>query len=185
MVFIWRLKKGYGGLIETFRNHPHIIICFKFLMLHKRSCVLWKLVNQTVCFGRNNLHSCLSPKACIYKARWTIRSSHIRVRVTLHITTQSGSLVLRLKWPHSPNKDASLLKAPNSTMNLVSHPTTSLPPPPLSLPLQSVLPAPTVCLWKWSVPERWAEPLHVHIGPRGIPACPLLLLSFVSQMDTN
>lgn len=37
---------------------------------------------------------------------------------------------MRLKWPPSPNKDASLLKAPRSTMNLVSPP----PPPLLSFP---------------------------------------------------
>lgn len=71
-----------------------------------------------------------------------VHCSHLRVRVTLHITTWSGSSLLRLKWPPSPNKDASLLKAPHSTMNLVTPPL--LPP----LLLQSVLPAPTVCLWK-------------------------------------
>lgn len=58
-----------------------------------------------------------------------VHCSHLRVRVTLHITTRSGSSVLRLKWPPSPNKDTSLLKAPHSTMNLVS------PSPPL-LPSQ-------------------------------------------------
>lgn len=54
-----------------------------------------------------------------------VHFSHLRV--TLHITTQSGSSVLRLKWPPSPNKDASLLKAPHSTMNLVSPPPSLLP----------------------------------------------------------
>lgn len=105
---------------------------------------------------------------------------------TLHITTKTGSSVaLCMKWPPSPNKDASPPRAPHSTMNLVTPPPPPNPPNPPPLPLQSVLPAPTVSLWKWSVPERWVEPLHVYIGPRGIPACPLLLLSFVSQMDTN
>lgn len=47
-----------------------------------------------------------------------IHFCHLRVRVTLHITTRSGSSVLPLKWPPSPNKDASLLKAPHSAMNL-------------------------------------------------------------------
>lgn len=144
-----------------------------------------KILNQTVCFGHDNLDLCLSPKVCFYKDCWTMSTSLISGSESHYtLLPGSGSSVLRLKWPPSPNKDASLLKAPHSTMNLVTPP--HLPPPlPPSLPLQSVLPAPTVCLWKWSVPERWAEPLHVHIGPRGIPACPLLLLSFVSQMDTN
>lgn len=106
--------------------------------------------------------------------------------VTLHIRAQTGSSVApRLKWPPSPNKDASPLEAPHSSMNLVTPPPPRFPLHPPPSPLQSVLPAPTVSLWKWSVPERWVEPLHVYIGPRGIPACPLLLLSFVSQMDTN
>lgn len=56
--------------------------------------------------------------------------SHLRVSITLHITTQSGSSVLCLKWPHSPNKDASLLKAPHSTVNLV---TTPIPSPPTAI----------------------------------------------------
>lgn len=86
-----------------------------------------------------------------------------RVRVTLHITTPSGSaseiaFVLQIKMP--------------LCWKLLTPPWIWSPPSP---PLQSVLPAPTVCLWKWSVPERWAEPLHVHIAPRGIPACPLPL----------
>lgn len=51
-----------------------------------------------------------------------IHFSHLGVRVTLHITTQSGSAVLCLKWPPSPNKDASLLKATRFAMNLVPLP---------------------------------------------------------------
>lgn len=44
---------------------------------------------------------------------------------------------MRLKWPPSPNKDASLLKAPHSTMNLVSpHPLPSLLPSHCNLSCQ-------------------------------------------------
>ena len=105
-----------------------------------------ELVNQTVCFGHDNLDLSVTKALRLQGPLNHIHSSHLRVRVTLHITAQSGSSVLRLKWPPSPNKDASLLKAPHSTMNLV--PPSYPPPIPPSLPLQSVLPAPTVCLWK-------------------------------------
>lgn len=57
-----------------------------------------------------------------------VHCTHLRVRVTLHIITWSGSSLLRLKWPPSPNKDASLLKAPHSTMNLVTPPSPASPP---------------------------------------------------------
>lgn len=93
-----------------------------------------KCTNQTVCFCFRD-HFCVSvTKSLLLQVPLNhVHFSHLRVRVTLHITTQSGSSVLRLKWPPSPNKDASLLKAPHSTMNLVS--------PPPSLPPTAICPA--------------------------------------------
>lgn len=158
----------------VFKKQP---LCFRVLKWIAVLSALWCVWIHLLCLW--SFLESVTKRLLLHVPLNHVHFSRLGVGVTLHITTPSGSSALRLKWPPSLNKDASLLKAPHSTVNLV--------PPCLPTPLllQSVLPAPTVCLWKRSVPKRWAEPLHVYIGPRGIPACPLLLLSFVSQMDTN
>lgn len=83
-----------------------------------------KPVNQNVCFGHDYLDTSVTIALRLQGPLNRGHFSQLGVRVTFHITTQSGSSVLHLKWPPSPNKDASLLKAPHSTMNLVP----SLPP---------------------------------------------------------
>lgn len=127
MACIWRLKR-LKGLIQTFRNHQHVFIHFKWIGVIKMTTRSLKCTNQTVCFCFRD-HFCVSvTKSLLLQVPLNhVHFSHLRVRVTLHITTQSGSSVLRLKWPPSPNKDASLSKAPHSTMNLVSPPPSLLP----------------------------------------------------------
>lgn len=88
-----------------------------------------KCVNQVVCFVCDIFLS-VTKSLPLQVLLNHVHFSHLRVSIALHITTQSGSSVLRLKWPHSPNKDASLLKAPHSTMNLV---TTPIPSPPTAI----------------------------------------------------
>lgn len=75
-----------------------------------------------------------------------VHFSRLGVGVTLHISTPSGSSALRLKWPPSLNKDASPLKAPHSTVNLVpplppySPPTAICPASSHGLPLEVIRP---------------------------------------------
>lgn len=66
-VFYLRTKR-LQGLIKTFRNHPRVFIYLKLISVANITICFLKLLNQTVCFGHNNLDLSVT-KACVYKAR--------------------------------------------------------------------------------------------------------------------